>query len=89
MKTVTALLCLGLSALPALAADKALIERGRYLVKTTGCNDCHTAGYTQTAGGTPQKAWLQGDVVGWQGPWGTTYASNLRLYFAACPSSSG
>ena len=24
---------------------EALIERGRYLMKTSGCNDCHTAGY--------------------------------------------
>jgi mono/diheme cytochrome c family protein len=59
-----------------------LIERGRYLVKTTGCNDCHTAGYTQTGGKTPEKDWLQGDALGWQGPWGTTYARNLRLHFS-------
>lgn len=56
------------------------IERGRYLVKTTGCNDCHTAGYTQSGGRTPEKDWLQGDALGWQGPWGTTFAVNLRLH---------
>jgi hypothetical protein len=28
----------------------AQLERGRYLIKTTGCNDCHTPGYTETAG---------------------------------------
>jgi mono/diheme cytochrome c family protein len=58
------------------------IERGRYLVKTTGCNDCHTAGYTQSAGKTPEKDWLTGDGLGWQGPWGITYATNLRLHFS-------
>lgn len=58
------------------------IERGRYLVKITGCNDCHTAGYTQKNGQVPEKDWLQGDALGWQGPWGTTYASNLRIYFS-------
>lgn len=58
------------------------IERGRYLVKITGCNDCHTAGYTQKNGQVPEKDWLQGDALGWQGPWGTTYATNLRMYFS-------
>ena len=57
--------------------------RGRYLMKTSGCNDCHTAGYIQTDGKVPEKDWLTGDALGWQGPWGTTYAPNLRLYFAA------
>jgi mono/diheme cytochrome c family protein len=58
------------------------VERGRYLVKTTGCNDCHTAGYAQAAGKIAEKDWLQGDALGWQGPWGTTYATNLRLHFS-------
>jgi mono/diheme cytochrome c family protein len=55
------------------------IERGRYLVKVGGCNDCHTAGYGMSAGKVPEKDWLQGDQLGWQGPWGTTYPTNLRL----------
>jgi mono/diheme cytochrome c family protein len=59
-----------------------LVERGRYLVKIAGCNDCHTAGYTQSNGKTPEKEWLQGDELGWQGPWGTTYGTNLRLHFS-------
>lgn len=59
--------------------DMKSIERGRYLVKIAGCNDCHTPGYTQTGGKVPEKAWLTGDALGWRGPWGTTYASNLRL----------
>lgn len=55
------------------------IERGRYLVKTTGCNDCHTPGYAEKAGHVDESRWLTGDRLGWQGPWGTTYPPNLRL----------
>jgi mono/diheme cytochrome c family protein len=55
------------------------IERGRYLVTIGGCNDCHTAGYLQQGGATPESQWLTGSPVGYQGPWGTTYAANLRL----------
>lgn len=54
------------------------IERGRYLVKTTGCNDCHTPQYAQREGKVAEKDWLTGDAVGWHGPWGTTYPTNLR-----------
>jgi hypothetical protein len=60
--------------------DSKSLDRGRYLVKIAGCNDCHTPGYMQTAGKVPEKQWLTGDQLGWRGPWGTTYASNLRLY---------
>lgn len=57
----------------------ASIERGRYLVQIAGCNDCHTAGYAVIPERIPESDWLQGDLVGWSGPWGTTYPSNLRL----------
>jgi mono/diheme cytochrome c family protein len=53
--------------------------RGRYLVQIAGCNDCHTAGYAETAGKVEEATWLTGDRLGWRGPWGTTYAVNLRL----------
>lgn len=56
-----------------------IIERGRYLVKVSGCNDCHTEGYMQGNGEVPTEQWLTGSAVGFQGPWGTTYATNLRL----------
>lgn len=59
--------------------DKNTEERGRYIIKIAGCNDCHTAGYAEAAGKIPEKEWLKGDTIGWHGPWGTTYASNLRL----------
>src|SRR5688500_3841871 len=58
------------------------LDRGRYLVKIAGCNDCHTPNYPETAGAVPEKDWLTGVPVGFQGPWGTTYAANLRLVFA-------
>lgn len=54
-------------------------ERGRYIVSIAGCNDCHTDGYTDTGGDVPVEDWLLGSSFGWTGPWGTTYASNLRL----------
>lgn len=62
--------------------DTATLERGRYLVKLGGCNDCHTPGYAQSGGKVDESQWLVGDKLGWRGPWGTTYASNLRLYLS-------
>ena len=61
-------------------SDTQLVQRGRYLVKVTGCNDCHTPGYAAAGGKIPESQWLTGDRLGWRGPWGTTYAINLRLY---------
>lgn len=72
-------LCASLSVLAA-KADSKLIARGRYLVATSGCNDCHTPHYPESGGKIPQKQWLVGSPVGFQGPWGTTYPANLRLY---------
>jgi Cytochrome c. len=86
MRTAYSLLGLGLAtllAVPASAGDtsakKAMVERGRYLIATSGCNDCHTPGYMQKDGKVPESEWLTGESMGWQGPWGTTYAANLRL----------
>ncbi len=53
--------------------------RGKYLVQIAGCNDCHTAGYALANGDVEESKWLAGDALGWRGPWGTTYAANLRL----------
>lgn len=78
-----AALMLTLSTLPAIAADPpkasaADLARGRYLTVIGGCNDCHTEGYAPSDGKVPENDWLQGSVVGFRGPWGTTYAVNLR-----------
>jgi mono/diheme cytochrome c family protein len=59
--------------------DMKTVERGRYLLRTSGCNDCHTPGYPLSEGKTPEDLWLTGDTFGWRGPWGTTYGANLRL----------
>lgn len=82
MKTLI-LLSLLCAALPAAAQQKKsdpVVERGRYLVRIGGCNDCHTASYPQAGGLVAESEWLTGDALGWRGPWGTTYATNLRLY---------
>lgn len=88
----TAALALGLFASTAALADGPapvrppetdLVALGRYLVKTTGCNDCHTPGYAERGGEVPKAQWLVGSPLGYMGPWGTTYAANLRLKLAA------
>ena len=61
-------------------AEDSKVQRGRYMVLTGHCNNCHTAGYAQREGNVPEKDWLMGSgAQGWRGPWGTTYASNLRI----------
>jgi len=81
LKRLLALLVLCI-VLPAVARDKVdpLVQRGRYVVQTTGCNTCHTATFAMVGGKIPESEWLTGDKVGWRGIWGTTYATNLRLY---------
>ena len=64
---------------PSAAAEDADLKRGQYLVQIGGCNDCHTAGYAEKAGNVPTDEWLTGSPVGFKGPWGTSYAANLRL----------
>ena len=84
MRTLALLWSALLVAFPVQAQDKIKadpqVERGRYLIQIAGCNDCHTANYAMTGGKVPEKDWLTGDALGWRGPWGTTYATNLRLY---------
>jgi mono/diheme cytochrome c family protein len=62
---------------PARSTDP-LVARGRYLVQIGGCNDCHTEGYLEHSGNVPEERWLLGSSLGFSGPWGTTYPSNLR-----------
>jgi len=61
------------------AASSKQIERGRYLSIVGGCNDCHTSGFAPRDGQVPESEWLMGAALGFSGPWGTTYAPNLRL----------
>jgi hypothetical protein len=63
--------------LPAIAAAD-VNEVGRYLAVFALCNDCHTAGWLP-AGDVPEEQWMAGNPVGYEGPWGITFPSNLRL----------
>ena len=60
-------------------AQQGDIARGRYVAVIGGCNDCHTPGYPQKGGQVPESEWLTGVPVGFRGPWGTSYPTNLRL----------
>jgi mono/diheme cytochrome c family protein len=62
---------------PALAADD-VDAVGRYIAVVALCNDCHTAGWLP-AGDVPEEMWMAGNPVGYEGPWGITFPSNLRL----------
>jgi len=72
-------LSLMLATASAFAAGPAQVARGKYLITIGGCNDCHTPGYMEKGPVVPENQWLTGVPVGFQGPWGTTYAANLRL----------
>ena len=69
-------------------ADSSEIARGRYLSIISGCNDCHTTRFAETGGAIPESDWLKGDSLGWNGPWGTTYPTNLRLLVSQISSDS-
>lgn len=58
------------------------IARGKQVSIIGGCNDCHTVGYNESGGKIDPTKALAGSPVGWQGPWGTTYAVNVRLYIS-------
>ena len=87
MKRLTILVAACIAAGGAMA-QQAKLERGKYMVLTGHCNNCHTAGYAQREGNVPEKDWLLGSgAQGWRGPWGTTYASNLRTNVHAMSES--
>jgi mono/diheme cytochrome c family protein len=80
---VALLACTAALAAPkAPAPAKEQLDRGRYMIQIGGCNDCHTPNYGPKNGQVDEKLWLTGDAVGWSGPWGTTYATNLRVLMA-------
>jgi len=55
-------------------------QAGRYLVRASGCNDCHTPAFMVLGEKVPESQWLTGNAMGFRGPWGTTYPSNLRRF---------
>lgn len=84
MKCRQALVACALLFAPLVASQAAApasddLKRGEYLIRIGGCNDCHTPGYGEKLGAMPVSEWLTGVPVGYRGPWGTTYAANLRL----------
>jgi mono/diheme cytochrome c family protein len=61
-------------------ASHRAIRHGESLVGYGGCNDCHTPGWGEHGGRAPKALLLTGGGFNFQGPWGTTYPVNLRLY---------
>lgn len=81
-----ALAVVGLSAALSLAggipmahANEPSVRHGERLAVIGGCHDCHTAGYAESGGAVDPAKALAGSSIGFRGPWGTSYASNLRL----------
>jgi mono/diheme cytochrome c family protein len=62
-------------------SDRAQLERGRFLVAYGGCNECHTPGWRDNDGNVPPTRWMTGSTIGFRGPWGTIYPTNVRLWF--------
>jgi len=54
-------------------------QAGEYITTLGGCNDCHTPQWAETNGNVPAADRFVGSSVGYRGPWGTSYAANLRL----------
>jgi mono/diheme cytochrome c family protein len=63
----------------AVDAGKVSVARGAQVAVIGGCNDCHTPGYNESNGKVDPAMALIGIPVGFNGPWGTSYAKNLRL----------
>lgn len=66
---------------PAMAQEASVGEGARIAI-IGGCHDCHTVGYGESGGQVDPAAALKGNPVGYGGPWGVTYAKNLRLVAA-------
>jgi mono/diheme cytochrome c family protein len=83
IKAILACMVGVLLTVPASASDHAssrAIRHGEFLVNYGGCQDCHTPGWAEHGGQAPKDTLLTGGGMNFQGPWGTTYPPNLRLY---------
>jgi len=68
-----------LSVFEAQRQQSLVVERGRHLIKTMGCNDCHTQDYMIKRSNIQEEDWLVGSTLGFRGTYGTAYPTNLRL----------
>jgi mono/diheme cytochrome c family protein len=74
---------IGLTASIAYAQDAEVsVAKGARIAIIGGCHDCHSVGFAESAGKVDPETALKGNPVGYQGPWGTTYAVNLRILAA-------
>lgn len=64
---------------PPHVAAKDEVAAGEYVATIAGCNDCHTAGWPESDGKIPPADRFLGAPIGFTGPWGTSYPTNLRL----------
>ncbi|MFC3644113.1 hypothetical protein [Aquibium oceanicum] len=60
-------------------AEEPSVEAGLRVSRIGGCHDCHTQGFAETGGQIDPSMALKGSPVGFMGPWGTTYPTNLLL----------
>jgi hypothetical protein len=91
MRLTIVLAALAIGAIPAAgsASDEVSVERGLLVSIIGGCHDCHTQGYNESEGKIDPAKALMGSSVGWRGPWGTTYARNLRRVAAEGATEDG
>ena len=68
-----------LSGVEAKRQQSLVVERGRHVIKTMGCNSCHTPDYMIKRSNIPEEDWLIGSTLGFRGTYGTVYPTNLRL----------
>lgn len=64
------------------ARGKSSISDGRYLVKISGCNDCHTNRWHQSEGKIPESEWLAGDITGWSGSVGNDLCPKPQAFLS-------
>lgn len=79
MRLIGLLATVAIGFTPTAFAAEVSVERGKQVSIVGGCHDCHTAGYNESGGKIDPATALKGIPVGWRGPWGTTYAMNLRI----------
>ena len=61
------------------SAQEVSVDFGAHIATIGGCHDCHTVGYNESGGQVDANVALKGSPEGFEGPWGKTFAKNLRL----------